>query len=90
MPRTAGEGAHACTPTTLNELFLPDVFIDKVVLATNAYARSQLPPSKVEPVGRAEILWFIALYNYFGLVRLPSKQDYWKADHTIWPVHPAF
>ena len=89
MPRSAGEGACACTPTTLNELFLPDVFIDKVVSATNAYASAQLPPLKVEPVARVDILQFFALYYYFGLVRLPSKEDYWKADYSIWPIHPA-
>ena len=76
MPRLAGEGAHACTPTTLNELFLLDIFIDKVISSTNTYARAQLPTSKEEPVVWVDILKFFALYYYFGLVSLPSKEDY--------------
>ena len=36
----------------------------------------------------SDICHFLAMYYYMGVVRLPAKIDYWKTDHTFWPLHP--
>lgn len=76
------------TPLTMSEIFFPDSLLDQMVDATNSYAASRLPPSKREPITRAELLRFYAIYYYMGLVRLPSRKDYWKGGtDTFWPTH---
>jgi Transposase IS4 len=38
----------------------------------------------------AEILWFLAIYYYMGVVRLPARSDYWRhsCSRSRWyPVH---
>ena len=56
------------TPNRLNELFLPDKLIDKIVTASNAYARKILPTGKVEIVSAEEILRFFAIHCCMGVV----------------------
>ena len=36
---------------------------------------------------RKDILNFFGVYQYMGLVRLPSKEDYFENDGN-WPIHP--
>eukprot|EP00977_Amphora_coffeiformis_P020704 scaffold8426_cov99-Amphora_coffeaeformis.AAC.1 len=75
------------TPLTLTELFFPDSVLDTMVDKTNLYAASRLPPSLREEVTRAEILRFFAIYYYMGLVRLPSRKDYWRGSiDGFWPL----
>ena len=74
------------SPMTLSEMFFPDSMIDCMVAKTNSYARSRLPPSQIKDVTRAELLRFLGLYYYMGLVKLPNKRDYWKQD-DLWPSH---
>ena len=74
-------------PLTLTEMFFPDSVLDHMVEKTNAYAASRLPPSKRQPVNRAELLRFLAIYYFMGLVRLPSRKDYWKGSQDgFWPL----
>ena len=54
----AGRGSIDLEPSALTmcELFFPDHLLDTMVEKTNSYAASKLPPSRREPVNRAEIL----------------------------------
>jgi len=76
--------------SSLGQLFLPDSLIDKMVSSTNAYAKSWLPPNKIRHVGRPEMLRFLAVIYYMGIVKLPAKKDYWRdSQSTVWPTHPV-
>lgn len=77
------------TPQALSELWLPDRLIKKIVTASNAYARKLLPRNQVVAVTEEEILRFLAVYYYMGVVRLPSKEDYFRQEPDFWPVHAA-
>lgn len=84
------EGLEA-TPAALSQLFLPDDLIDTIVLKTRAHAHARLPPGQLKNIERKDILRFLAIYFYMGLVKLPSKKDYWRAgESAVWPVHPIF
>jgi len=37
----------------------------------------------------SHIAFFIAMYYYSGIVRVPSKDDYWRQQNDFWPVHPV-
>lgn len=76
------------TPMAFTEVFYSDSIVDAIVQKTNSYARSRLPPSQFEPVTRAEILRFFAIYYYMGLVKLPCRRDYWRGGtDDMWPSH---
>ncbi len=79
------------TAPAVSELFLPDNMLDGWVIATNAYAASRLSRRRCRDVSRAHILRFIATVMYMGVVRLPSKDDYFvdPDDQTsdFWPRH---
>jgi hypothetical protein len=77
------------TPTavSLQQLFFPDTLIDSIVRCTNAYAKKNETPARLQAVTKAEILRFLAIYYYMGVVRLPYKRDYWRTGSTFWPVH---
>ena len=79
------------TVPAVSELFLPDNMLDGWVIATNAYAASRLSRRRCRDVSRAHILRFIATVMYMGVVRLPSKDDYFvdPDDQTsdFWPRH---
>ena len=77
------------SPNRLSELFLSDSLIREIVFASNQYARKILPRSQVEVVTEEEILRFLAVYYYMGVVTLPSKDDYWRTETDFWPVHPV-
>ena len=74
-------------PTQLCHSFLPDSLIDSIAQSTNSYAQDKMLIA--EDVTPAEILKFCAIYYYMGMVRLPSKRDYWKRPGDIWPFHPV-
>jgi len=89
-PRFSMPQDAACTAASLSEMFLPDAIIDKFVESTNAYAQERLPLRRFRKVTRDEILRFISIIMYMGLVRMPCKDDYFKTNaETIWPAHKA-
>ena len=75
------------TPAALLELFLPDSLLDKWVESTNMYARMRLARDRVKPISRSELCRFLAIIFYMGVVRLPSKEDYWVVDDDVLPTH---
>ena len=75
------------TPGALFELFLPDQLLDGWVASTNLYSRARLARDRVNPVTRPELLRFLAIIYYMGVVRLPSKADYFLASDGVLPVH---
>ncbi|CAJ1938795.1 unnamed protein product [Cylindrotheca closterium] len=90
-PRFGGlEAGMIVTPVLMTELFLPNNLLQDIIGHTNSYARARLPPSKVKDVTLEELLRFLAIYYYMGLVVLPSKSDYWRRHKlNIWPTHPV-
>lgn len=78
------------TVQNLSLTFLPDKIISKIAKSTNAYAasRNKDTPNKLEePVTAQEVLKFLAIYYYMGLVRLPARRDYWRTVDRTWPEH---
>jgi hypothetical protein len=54
------------------------------------YAAGRLPPEKRRTITRSDLLHFIAAIHHMGLVKLPSKDDYFRAGvESVWPIHPA-
>jgi len=76
------------TAESLSELFLPDELVDSIVAATNKYAGGRLPAHNIEPVDRKDILKFVAIIYYMGLVKLPAKTDYWRSESILCPALP--
>ena len=64
------------TPKVLSELFFPDRLIQQIATCSNAYARKILPKRQVEILAAEDILRFIGVYYYMGVVVLPAKEDY--------------
>ena len=62
-------------PSTMTDFFLPDRLLDKIVAKTNAYAKKNNSKRKYIPVKRKDILNFFAVYQYMGVVRLPSMLE---------------
>lgn len=77
------------SPSSVCELFLPDSLLDAWVSCTNAYAASRLHPQRLRYVSRMHLLRFISTIMYMGVVRLPSKDDYfiYDDDESFWPKH---
>jgi hypothetical protein len=80
--------AAAASPEVLADMYFPDSWLIYMATKTNSYAKSRLPPSKLVEITPSDICYFLAMYYYMGIVRLPSKDDYWRSDHSFWPVHP--
>ena len=82
-------GLNATVPV-LNELFLPDQLIEKWTTCTNAYAFAHIEdPSKRRTVTKTDILRFLAVCTYMGIVRLPAKGDYFPGKNSNYlPSHP--
>jgi hypothetical protein len=76
------------SPAVLADMYFPDSLLELMASKTNSYAKSRLPPSKLVDITSSDICYFLAMYYYMGIVQLPSKDDYWKSDHSFWPVHP--
>ncbi len=64
--------------TYLSHIYIPSTLIDKWVSHTNAHANDNVPFHKFKPVKNYDILQFITIYYYMGLVKLPAKKNYWK------------
>jgi len=79
------------SPASFSGLFFTDDLLAEWAEATNAYAASRLPRSRRKKVTKSTILRFFAIIYYMGVVRLPSKEDYFEAteDDDFWPEHPA-
>lgn len=79
------------TPDSLCEIFFPDSMLETWLKATTEYAASRLPVSRRVKVTKAHLCWFIAMIYYTGIVKLPSKDDYFQVekDDDFWPFHPA-
>jgi hypothetical protein len=75
------------TADCLQLLFLPDSLIQSIVKSTNAYAKRNEVPSKLLDIDEADILRFLAIYYYMGIVKLPYRRDYWKQADDFWPMH---
>ena len=75
-------------------LWIPDALAEAIARHSNAYARVQKRSSRndkslADPDIRAgEILTFLGIYYYMGVVRLPARRDYWVVDPK-WPKHPV-
>ena len=78
------------TAEAMTEIYLPDVLLDKWIQCTNAYAASILPPGKTRDITRPDILRFLAIIQYMGVVRLPAKHDYFPGKRSdVLPTHPS-
>jgi len=80
------------SPASFSGLFFTDDLLAEWAEATNAYAASRLPRSRRKKVTKSTILRFFAIIYYMGVVRLPSKEDYFEAteDDDFWPVWRNF
>ena len=83
LPRRLG-----CTAATMTDLYLPDKLVDEIVVKSNAYAKSNCNKRRYQVIKRKDVLNFLAVYQYMGLVRLPAKDDYFRTDGQ-WPTHPC-
>lgn len=72
------------TAATLSELYFPDSMISDWAEASTKYAQSKKPGApKIRP---SDILHFLTIVMYMGVVRLPAKRDYWST-RKLMPSH---
>ena len=84
------------TAAVLMDRYFPDHLIEHIVKCSNKYRSKRMHeyPDLVfwkDAKQSAKftlpcVLHFLALLYYFGIVKLPSKRDYWS-NHTIMPRH---
>ena len=74
-------------PTVMVENFFPDKLLEDIAAKTMGYAAGLLPPSRRRKITPSHVSYFLAMYYYMGVVKLPSKRDYWRRDDDFWPVH---
>ena len=76
--------------------FFPDNFMINVCSSSNNYIKERrkkepeliLWSNKISnPITLSEIYQLLSLIYYFGLVKLPSKRDYWNT-HPLMSYHP--
>ena len=77
------------SPTVMVETFFPDSLLEELATKTNSYAATLLPPSRRRHVKPSDIAFFLAMYYYMGIVKLPAKGDYWRTENDFWPTHPV-
>ena len=81
-------------PETVFELYWSDATVDRIVLETNRYARTFLPPrgdnpartkggSDWEDVDRNEIKGWLGICILMGCKRLPSIRQYWMRSQPF-------
>ena len=80
------------------EHYFSDTLIKSIVYSSNAYAfeRKRREPNlsawkkknASKEITPSDILHFLAILYYIGIVRLPSKQDYWSKGFHWLPSHP--
>ena len=71
------------------ETFFPDSLLEELATKTKSYAATLLPPSRRRDVKPSDIAYFLAMYYYMGIVKLPAKRDYWRTENDFWPTHPV-
>ena len=72
------------TINSIQEMFLPHQFITAIVKNSNLYGKSK--GQSFVNITETDVLRFIAIVLYFGVVSLPSKEDYWN-ETGLWPKH---
>ena len=86
------------TPLAMVEHYFSDTLIESIVNSSNANAfeRKRREPNLsvwkkkniTKEVTLSDILHFLAILFYVGIVQLPSKQDYWSTGFHWMPSHP--
>jgi Transposase IS4 len=80
---------------SLMQMFFPDWLLEQMVECTRAYAESRLTFKKLKEIDKADVLRFIAALYYMGVVRMPSKFDYFFTGYVksdvpdVWPLHSS-
>ena len=85
------------SPSNLMEAYWPLTLIQTMVVNSNTYiaerkkddpdlAMWQAKPSVCREITVSCMYHFLAIIYYFGIVRLPSKRDYWSSDEYM-PQH---
>ena len=69
---------------SIQEMFLPDPFLKSIVRNSNLYGRTK--GDSFVPITYGDVLQFLAVVLYMGVVKLPSKEDYWN-NTGMWPKH---
>lgn len=72
----------------LNELFIPDEFIELLYKKTLEYIQSK-EWKKVYKINKGDIIQFFAIMYYMGYAKLPSKEDYWDDQGGLTPPSPV-
>lgn len=80
---TMHENLHP-TAANLSYLFFPDEMVKEWAEASTNYARSKQPDAP--KIQSSDILHFLAIVMYMGIVRLPDKRDYWST-RKLMPSH---
>jgi len=97
--RTLGNLRQSVAASTC--LWFPDSLAQSIAMHSEHYARSRRRDTSTTrpttrpttsmttaPISPGDILIFIGLIFYMGIVRLPAKRDYWRTT-DLWPSHPA-
>ena len=93
--------ADIIEPHQIFRLFFTEPILHLMVTNTNAYAsvkRGNIPeppckpsastPRSWTPICRGELMCWLGILVYMGLVRLPAVADFWRGEHdTLWPHH---
>ncbi|KAI8767593.1 piggyBac transposable element-derived protein 3 [Biomphalaria glabrata] len=77
------------TPLDYFKLFIDDDIIDMIVEQTNLYAEQQQrnkgPDKYWKPVDQDDIVRFVYINMYFGIVKLPNTRMYWLGN-KMWRI----
>ena len=86
------------TPSALSNHYFSKEMIENIVNSSNAYAfeRKRREPNMkswknktaTKIITPSDIYQFFAILYYFGIVKLPSKRDYWAKGYHWMPSHP--
>jgi len=68
---------------TVSRLYFPDELIEEIAKHSNAYGNKKLG-NLHKQIREDDILYFIAIYFFMGIVQLPSKTDYWRTPDEFW------
>ena len=79
--------------------YFTEAMVKKIAVSSNGYRserKKTYPDLKIwskknrkvaRPITSSCVYHFIALLYYFGMVRLPSKRDYWNHSSRYMPTH---
>ena len=70
----------------MSRLWIPDSLLKEICQNSDDYALLHCTLSKYKRIKKEELLRFLTIYYYMGIVRLPSKDDYWRKPSHIWPA----